>query len=282
LVVRCGLSPSQIEAYERDGLVFPIAVLPADRVTALRCAFDDLDQTLGATGEPMRWTNLCFPWAYDLTMEPSVLDAVEALLGPDVIVIGTMILSKRPGQDGYVAWHQDGAFTPEDATPAVSAWIALADSTPLSGCMRFVPGTHRGLLPHRDETNPSNLLRAKLLQAGRTLAQPVDEDRAVDVILKAGDMSLHHNRVVHGSRPNCGDDKRIGFIIRYTTPAVRDRGFPMVRARGRADCFHFAVAERPLAREPNEALADYLNFCQAMKRRQRTHSGAATDIVDGR
>jgi ectoine hydroxylase-related dioxygenase (phytanoyl-CoA dioxygenase family) len=274
-LVRCGLSPSEIEAYERDGLIFPIAVLPAARVTASRRAFEDLDESLGVTDEPMRWTNLCFPWAYDLTMEPRVLDSVETLLGPDIVVIGAMILSKRPGRGGYVSWHQDGAYTPEDDAPTVSAWIALADSTPASGCMRFIPGTHRELLPHRDEADPSNLLRTKLLQAGRTVAQPVHEDQAVDVVLRAGQMSLHHNRVLHGSRPNCGDDKRIGFIVRYTTPAMRDRGFPMVRASGRADCSHFALAQRPPERDPGAAFAGYLDFCQAMKSRQRHHGGAA-------
>src|SRR6266508_981362 len=270
-----GLSTSEIRAYVRDGILFPVQVLPVARASALRRAFEDLEESLGGRPEPTRWTNLCFPWAYDLTMQPSVLDSVEALLGPEIIVLGAMILCKHPGHDAYVAWHQDGAYAQEDAAPALSAWIALADSTPANGCMRVIPGSHRELLPHRDETNPANLLRAGLLRAGRTVTAAVDEEQAVDVVLRAGEMSLHHNRVVHGSRANCGDDKRIGFVVRYTTPAARSRGFPMVRARGTADCAHLQLAGRPPESEPDEALAGYLRFCAAMK--QATGAGGKRD-----
>ena len=235
-----GLSPSRIEVYHRDGIVFPIAVLSAARTLALRGAFEALEEGLGGRPDAVRWTNLCFPWAYDLTMEPSVLDSVEALLGPDIIVFGALILCKHPGHDAYVAWHQDSAYSGADEVPSVSAWIALADSTRANGCMRVVPGTHRRPLAHRDVPDPANLIRA-----GRTLAEAVDEEQALDIVLRAGEMSLHHDRIVHGSRPNCGDDKRIGFVVRYTTPAAGDRGFPVVRARGAARCSHLVFAERP-------------------------------------
>jgi non-heme Fe2+,alpha-ketoglutarate-dependent halogenase len=259
--IRQCLSPSEIEAYDRDGVVFPVAVLWPTRTAVFRLAFETLEAGLGGRPAPARWTNLCFPWAYDLTMESSVLDSVEALLGPDIIVSGSIILYKHPYHNGYVAWHQDSIFSGADGVASVSAWIALTDSTPANGCMRVIPGTHRELLAHRDVLDPTNLLRP-----GRMLAAAVDEDRAVDVVLRAGEMSLHHDRVIHGSRPNCGGDKRVGFVVRYTTPAARTRGFPVVRARGKLDCSHLTLGERPPESEPREALAAYHQFSAAMER----------------
>jgi non-heme Fe2+,alpha-ketoglutarate-dependent halogenase len=255
------LSPAELAAYQRDGVVFPLRALPAARTSALMRTFEELEDSLGGRPEPTRWTNLCFPWAFDLTMEPDVLDSVEALLGPDIIVMGTIILCKHPGHDAYVAWHQDGVYSGADAVPALSAWIALADSTPANGCMRVIPGTHRDLLPHRDVADPANLLRA-----GRMLAEPVDEGRAVDIVLRAGEMSLHHDRVVHGSRANRGSEKRVGFVVRYTTPQARDRGFPMVRARGTAPCPHLTLVERPADATPADALAAYVRLRAGLER----------------
>jgi non-heme Fe2+,alpha-ketoglutarate-dependent halogenase len=266
-----GLSASAIETYHRDGIVFPVAVLPAARVSELRRSFEALEASLTRNPMPMRWTNLCFPWAYELTLDSGVLDAVEALLGPDIIVMGSIILCKHPGHGAYVGWHQDGVYSGTEAAPTVSAWIALADSTQANGCMRVIPATHNKLLEHRDVSDCANLLRA-----GRVLAEAVDEEQAVDVELRAGEMSLHHDRIVHGSGPNRGDDKRIGFVVRYTTPAAQSRGFPVVRARGTAECPHFDLAGRPPDPEPGEALAAYLQFTETMER-AIAQRGAVTD-----
>jgi non-haem Fe2+, alpha-ketoglutarate-dependent halogenase len=264
-----GLSPLEIEAYHRDGILFPIAVFPPARTLQLRRSFDALEAGLGGRPEPARWTNLCFPWAHELTMEPSVLDVVESLLGPEIIVWGTIILCKHPGHGAYIGWHQDLAYSGADELPSVSAWIALSDSTSANGCMRVVAGTHRKVLAHREVPDPDNLLRA-----GRVLAEPVDEGQAVDIVLRAGEMSLHHDRIVHGSRPNHGDDKRIGFVIRYTTPAARGRSFPVVRARGKADCPHVTLADRPSHRGSDAALANYLRFTADMERMLAQHHEA--------
>jgi Phytanoyl-CoA dioxygenase (PhyH) len=256
-----GLSRSQVEAYRRDGIVFPIAVLSQARAAALRRAYEALEAGLGGRPEAIRWTNLCLPWAHDLTLEPSVLDSVEKLLGPQIIVMGSIILCKHPGHDEFVPWHQDRAYAGPDEGPSVSAWVALADSTVANGCMRVIPGSHGELLAHHDVPDPRNLLRA-----GRSVAAVVDEGQAVDVVLRAGEMSLHHDRIVHGSQPNCGEDKRIGFVIRYTTPATRGRGFPMVRARGMADCSHLEIVGRPPDLAPGESLGHYLRYREAMER----------------
>ena len=150
---------------------------------------------------------------------------------------------KPAGHPGYVAWHQDNAYPGRDAAPAISAWVALTESNAENGCMRVIPGSHGALLPHRDSADPDNLLRA-----GQSVDAAIDPARAVDVILRPGEVSLHHGRIVHGSNPNRSTGPRIGFVIRYTTPAFPDPGFPVVLARGdRAACRHLTLAEPPSA-----------------------------------
>jgi hypothetical protein len=265
-----GLSTSAIDAYHRDGIVFPVVVLPPARVRQLREALEAVEARFGPGPVPMRWTNLCFSWAYDITIEPAVLDSVEALLGPEIIVMGSIVLSKHPRHDAYVGWHQDSVTGTGEPAPAVSAWIAVTDSTPANGCMRVIPATHHTLMAHHEVADPANLLRA-----GRVLAEPVDEGKAVDVALRAGEMSLHHDRIVHGSRPNCGDGSRIGFVVRYTTPAARSRDFPVVRARGCAACPQLELAGRPPEAEPDAAFASYLGFTAAMERAIARRNGRA-------
>jgi non-haem Fe2+, alpha-ketoglutarate-dependent halogenase len=254
-----GLSQTQIDAYHRDGIIFPIKVLSIARSIALRRSFDLLDKILN--GRPARWTNLCFPWAYDLSTNSGILDSVGSIIGPDIVIVGSIMLCKHPGSDSYVAWHQDGAYSGTEEVPSVSAWVALADSNSTNGCMRVIPGTQGRLLPHRDVPDNANLIRP-----GQRLAEALDEELAVDVVLRVGEMSLHHDRIVHGSRPNCGADKRIGFVVRYTTPAMSDRGFPMIIARGTARCTHLRLAERPRESEPSEMLANYLAFCDVVEK----------------
>jgi non-haem Fe2+, alpha-ketoglutarate-dependent halogenase len=98
-------SQSLVETYRRDGIVFPIDVLPPARSVALRRTFEELETNRGGSPEPARWTHLCFPWAYDLTIEPAALDAVETLIVPEIIAWGSIILCKHPGHRGYVPWH---------------------------------------------------------------------------------------------------------------------------------------------------------------------------------
>lgn len=267
-----GLSAAAVQTYHRDGIVFPVAALPAPRVRQLRESLEAVQAGLGDGPTPMRWTNLCFNWAYDVVMDPLVLDSVEALLGPEIIVMGTIVLSKHPGHDAYVGWHQDLMNDGEEAAPAVSAWIAVTDSTPANGCMRIIPATQHKMLAHCEVPDPANLLRA-----GRVLAEPVDEEQAVDVELRAGEMSLHHDLIVHGSRPNCGDGKRIGFVVRYTTPAAPSRGFPVLRARGSAACPQLELAGRPPEASPDAAFASYVDFIAAMERKLAGGKRAAVE-----
>lgn len=239
-------------AFERDGVMFPIPVLDDGELAAARAQVDRLAASQGGVLKRFDRSHLFFRWAYDLATHPHVVDRVAEVLGDDVIVWGSLILSKPPHDPGFVAWHQDGAYAAflGDA-PAVSAWIALSDSTIESGCMRVVPGSHKQKLAHEVTNIPENLLNQS-----HEIAAEVDESAAVDVQLRAGQMSLHHVDIIHGSNANASSWARTGFIVRYTTPAMIRSVTPVLVARGR-DVTHLDVARQTPSVDFDESMSAY-------------------------
>jgi non-heme Fe2+,alpha-ketoglutarate-dependent halogenase len=239
--------------FERDGVVYPISALSKEKTSIYIDFFSQLEVLLGRPIKRMGNPALYFSWAYRLATEPRVLDAVEAILGPDLLISGTLIFCKYPRDPAFVAWHQDTFYSNLHLTPSVSAWIALLDSTPENGCLRVVPGSHRhGTLPHQETREPGNLLKR-----GEEILVGVDEADAIDLVLPAGQMSLHHHAIVHGSRSNRSDTKRLGFIVRYVTPKydLGPQRTPFLRAKGTFDCRHLEIAEPPADTEIGKALA---------------------------
>jgi non-haem Fe2+, alpha-ketoglutarate-dependent halogenase len=249
------LTDIQRRQYFDDGLLFPVSVLSAEEAGRFRTASDALETGLG--GKPrtveVRQMHLHFPWAYELALQPRALDAVEDLLGPDILVWATELFTKHP-RDGSVSigWHRDRSYMSFEGGETVSAWIALADSIPANGCMRAVPGSgHRQAAPAQAARVPEAPTPRR-----RSTAVEVDEGEAVDVILRAGQMSLHDIDVVHGSGPNHSDQKRIGFVVRYITPEARPREGrpPAVLARGRDPYGHYEPVGRPTETDAAQAL----------------------------
>lgn len=215
------------ERFERDGIVFPLPVLTAGEIARYGAAVESLQHRSGRT-KRLDMTHLYFDWAWELALHPAVVDAVEELLGGELVVWGSLIFSKPPYDSGFVAWHQDGAYADFlGPAKAASAWIALTDSTPASGCMRVVPGSHRQRHDHIVTGAEHNLL-----SRGHEIAVDVDERDAIDVVLHAGEMSLHHVDIIHGSTPNRAPHPRTGFIVRYATADMAAAHAPLVRARG--------------------------------------------------
>jgi hypothetical protein len=221
-------APYATADFEANGVAFPIPVLGAAELQDVRREYARLVDAHGGSLKSFDRSHFYFGWAYDLATHPRIVDAVASLIGDDVLVWGSLILSKPPFDDAFIAWHQDGAYAGflGDA-PAVSAWIALSDSTVESGCMRVVPGSQKTKLGHLEKADPRNML-----SHGQEIAVEVDETDAVDVELHAGEMSLHHVDIVHGSNPNHAPWWRTGFIIRYTTPRMLHAATPVVVARG--------------------------------------------------
>lgn len=210
------LLPAQVQAYTERGFVAPVRVMPPGEATArlaqLRAeARPDEQLSDQLNQKPYQ----LFPEAKALVHHPRILDAVESITGPEIVCWGGQFFSKEVGDTSFVSWHQDGAYWGELSQDVVTAWVALTPSTPENGCMRVVPGTQRGAVPHVDTFAAENLL-----SRGQEVAAAVHPDDAVAVCLQPGEMSLHHSLIVHSSEPNRACYPRIGFAIRYAAAHV--------------------------------------------------------------
>ncbi len=239
------LSEDAVARYHRDGFHFPVRVLSTGEAAGYR---QHLETHEGHTGQPLQgnWrhkTHLLFPWADALVHHPKILDAIEDVIGPDILCWTTNFFIKEASHPGFVSWHQDATYWGLEPDDVITAWVAFTDATPENGYMQFIPGSHRiEQLPHVDTFHKDNLL-----SRGQEIAVDVDKSRGVGVPLKAGEMSLHHIKLVHGSEPNRTQDRRIGLAIRYIPTHVRQtkvRDAAML-VRGVDRYGHFDYEPRP-------------------------------------
>jgi ectoine hydroxylase-related dioxygenase (phytanoyl-CoA dioxygenase family) len=249
------LSDNQIREYEQDGVVFPLKVLSEEEAAQARVALETLRTALGEQAHYQRFRNLHLfhSWARELTIHPRILDAVEDIIGPDILVHGTGLFWKPPRDPAYVSWHQDGFNAKLSELRYVTAWVALTDSSTDNGCMRVVRGSHHDGIVSHDFTSvsPDNIGTG-----GLEIARHVEESEATDITLAAGEMSLHHAAIVHGSNPNNSDRSRIGYAVRYAAPSVRQKldHQPVILARGHDRFGHFRLLEEPPSLSLQEAI----------------------------
>ena len=213
------LNRDQLGAYQQRGFLFPLPVLSDSEAATLRARLEDLElQHEGRLPARInRKPHLLLTWLNELIRDARILDPVEDILGPNILCWGSGFFIKNAHDPSRVTWHQDSTYWGLSKPDVVTAWVAFTPSTTESGCMRVVPGTHTlQQLPHRDTFAPDNLL-----SRGQEIAVNVDESRAVDIVLTPGQMSLHHVLLVHGSEPNSGALRRIGFAIRYLPTHVK-------------------------------------------------------------
>ena len=247
------LSKEQCLQFERDGYFFPLRVLEDNEVQRYLDRYLDYHQQHRERIQKMpvkdRYAVLSelhfvLRWVHELVARSTILDAVESVLGPDILVWNTSWFTKMPGDKTYVSWHQDGTYWKMSPTKIVTAWVALSSSTPSNGCMRVVPGTHKQpALPHRETYDPDNAL-----SRGQDVAAEVDEDQAVDLCLQPGEMSLHHLWTVHGSKANMSTIPRIGLAIRYVAAEVKQESPALPLAmlvRGQNTYGHFELLPPP-------------------------------------
>lgn len=239
-----GLSRDEVARFRRDGALFPLRVLDPDEIGACLRRLQRLEAERAGRLSPAlnAKAHLLLPWLWDMVHDVRILDAVEALLGPDLLCWGTSFIIKRPGESRYVAWHQDATYWGLSSPRAVTAWVAFTPSTRDNGCVRVIRGSHKAILPHVNSRDPDNLLGLRERTADR-----VDESRAIDLELAPGEMSLHDVLVVHGSEPNRSEAPRIGFAIRYIPSDVGQvvgerNSATLVRGREHG---HFDLEQRP-------------------------------------
>jgi non-heme Fe2+,alpha-ketoglutarate-dependent halogenase len=144
----------------------------------------------------------------EVTHNPKILDSVQSLIGKNILVCGTTLFIKNPNEKGFVSYHQDAKYIGLEPHNWVTAWVAITDSNEINGCMRMWSGSHKDNLKEHDQKfNEDNLLTR-----GQTVRN-VPKEKTTPLVLKAGQMSLHHPTVVHGSDLNKSNDRRIGFVI---------------------------------------------------------------------
>ena len=232
-----------VENYERDGYVFPLDVIDEDTAAGMRAELEKAEAHPNYRGLGP-YPHMAMPWLDDLIRHEAILGPVRQLLGNDLLVWGTSFFIKEANTESYVSWHQDLHYWGLEDVHETTAWVALSPATVASGCMRFVPGTHRSAdLDHHDTFHADNLLTR-----GQELSVEVDESDAVDVELKPGQMSLHHGRTFHASRANSTDDRRIGVAIRYIPTHMRQVGGIRTAATlvsGDDEYGHFALSPPP-------------------------------------
>jgi len=212
------LTNEAVRQYRDTGFLAPIRVLSTDEAACLRARLETFEADAGPLAGKLRQkSHLLFTWLNDLIRHERILDAVEDVIGPDILCWGTSFFIKEPRNPAYVSWHQDSTYWGLDPADIVTAWVALSDSTTENGAMRVVPGSHTmAQIPHRDTFRPQNLL-----SRGQEIMVDVNEATVETLVLEAGEMSLHHVRLIHGSDPNPSDTRRIGFAIRYLPTYVR-------------------------------------------------------------
>ncbi|MPZ36153.1 MAG: phytanoyl-CoA dioxygenase [Rhodospirillales bacterium] len=229
------LTADQVSRYRSDGFHFPVPVLSAAEARSYRDRLEANERALGGplSGNMRQKPHLLFTWANELARHPKILDAVEDVIGPDILCWSTTFFTKEAHSPSFVSWHQDATYWGLSTNDVITAWVAFADSAVESGAMKFWPGSHlENQLEHRDTFAADNLLTR-----GQEIAVDVPAGEGVDVPLNAGEMSLHHVLLVHGSGPNTTADRRIGYAIRYIPPHVsqlkaRDSAM-LVRGRDR-------------------------------------------------
>ncbi len=202
------LTEAQLEAFRRDGFLFPFDCMTPAEAGGLRRRLEAFERDIGADARTRLRVkaHLGFPWMVELARRPGILDVVEDLIGPDILLYLSALWSKPAGDPGFVSWHQDSAYYGIAPHDEVTVWFAFSDSTAKSGCVRVIPGTHLGADFAHVETHDTD----NLLSRGQTI-ENMDDSNAVDMELRAGQFSVHHERLVHGSVPNASDHRRLGM-----------------------------------------------------------------------
>ncbi|GJL83151.1 MAG: hypothetical protein DHS20C01_27850 [marine bacterium B5-7] len=221
------LSAEQVASYHRDGFLFPLRAMPSEDAARLRIEIERIEAMTCVEGMKHSLNQyfrvnaqIVLPCVARLAANDTLVDAVESMLGPDILVWSAELFIKEPHSSKHVSWHQDLTYWGLGETEElVTAWLALSPATEASGCMRFVAGSHlQPIVPHIDTFESDNLL-----SRGQELAVDVDEADAVSVVLEPGEFSLHHGRMYHSSCPNVSEERRIGIAIRYVTPGVKQQ-----------------------------------------------------------
>ena len=251
------LTDDRVERARRDGFVFPVPVLSREKARHYLDRFEEYERDHAHRGprKLMVKPHVLFPWMVELGTTPALLDAIERLIGPDILLTSSAIWVKNGNDPSYTTWHQDSAYFGYEPLEVWGAWIGLTDSLVRHGCLRYKPGSHlRDEMDHTETWAEDNLL------ARGQMIPEFDETGVVDAEVHAGEATIHHFRTAHSSKPNTTGDRRIGVLFVYCPPHVRPSlgRFPAMLVRGEDRHGNFDRDPVP-DRVMDPAMLDYLN-----------------------
>jgi hypothetical protein len=213
------LTRAQVEGFNRDGYVAPIRIFSAAEIADIRSYFDQLLAKVVAAGGDsysISSAHLKYGRVYDILTNPRIVACVKDLLGPNVVAWGSHFFCKMPHDGKSVAWHQDASYWPLTPTKAVTAWLAIDDADCENACMRFIRGSHHfGHMTFRPSDSHEHNVLNQTIDNAEQYGDPVDD------VLKAGEISLHSDLLLHGSEANESDRRRCGLTLRYCATEVR-------------------------------------------------------------
>jgi len=240
------LTDQAINQYRDDGYFFPVRAISSEVAADTRRHLETFENSQGKPigGAQRSKSHLLFTWVDALMRNDVLLDAVEDLIGPDILCWNTLFWVKEAGSKTFVSWHQDLNYWGLDTDDLITVWLALSPATLESGCMRVLPQSHRGdMMPHEDKFEADNLLTR-----GQEISVEVDDAKTVAMPLAPGEMSLHNGRLAHASGPNGSTDRRIGLSLHYmptNTRQIIGDWDSAALARGEDRYGHFTHTPRP-------------------------------------
>jgi hypothetical protein len=248
-----------VDAFRRDGFLFPVAALTPDEVATCLAGLQRLETELGSpvADADVKWRSHAYahsPWFNDLIRHPRILDAIEDVIGPDILVWTSTFFIKEPHSPTFAAWHQDGTYFGLEPKEQVCAWVALTDATAEAGCMEMLSS---GGAP-RQLHHAALGLAHSINRAGQTIMEAFDDTNPVAMALPAGSFSLHHELAVHRSAPNRAAHRRVGIGLNYMPTHVRVNSPVRLSAmlvRGEDRYGHFDLIDPPSAERDPAALA---------------------------
>lgn len=253
------LTQEQVDQFRHNGFLFPVPALTADEIATCLAGVHRLEADLGCpvAEADVKWRSHAYahsPWFNDLIRHPRILDAIEDVIGPDILVWTSTFFIKEPNSPTFAAWHQDGTYFGLEPHEQVCAWVALTDASAEAGCMEMLSS---GGAP-RQLHHAALGLAHSINRAGQTITEPFDDSSPVAMALPAGSFSLHHELAVHRSAPNRAAHRRVGIGLNYLPTHVRVNSPVRLKAmlvRGRESYGHFDLIDPPAAERDAAALA---------------------------
>ena len=213
------LTRQQIEQYHDEGFISPVRVISEAEAFSIKAELEEVEANFPdeINAESRNNLHLSFTFLDALAHHPTIVDAMEDLIGPDIALWASVMFIKEPATKNYVSWHQDATYMGLNSNDFPTPWIALSPSNKETGCMTMISGSHKSSIQNHEDTFAEN----NILTRGQVI-KDIDESKGVDLILEPGEMSIHHGAIIHGSKPNKSNQRRIGFSLQsYIPPSIQ-------------------------------------------------------------